>query len=467
MKNFFIALFLCLSHFIFSQCPPGVLHIASDEDVVAFKSKYPTCTKIDSHLIIGPRADMAKTRLTDIGGLSNIKEVAGDLIVKDNPWLASLEAITQIEKVGGNFEIRFDGEKSSEIFNFQTAIVKGDFFVDDNGRNNKQSHFLFEELIKVDQKLTMYAANFSHVIFPHLWKVGGDLNIQSHHKILQDGEFPELVSIGGRLTIYFRYHNEDFAAFRQLTSVESLTLAGKPLMSRFYIGSLTSCERISIDSKCKAKTTSFKQLTNLESLHISDYTPEAIDFFPNLERVGTLSLSSIRGSRERTRSFSSLRFVENLTLSGDSTSSILSTIEGVTKELTIQKMNNLDFLNQLTWTDTLDNIEFNNLLLDTLDLNLPLKTKKLEISYCKNLVRINRISFSSPILKYFILESNMQLSSMDIKSSILSPRCSIRISNNTSLMCQNEFLCAAIKNNCSLYLMNNSNDCKSEGLLCD
>ena len=112
-----------------TDCPSGDVMINSQADLEFFQAVYPNCTVIHGNLTImgdswySEIEDLSELEniesilgdlninfngLTSLEGLNNLTQIAGDLIIIDNPMLTSIEALSSLESIN-NHAINIQG----------------------------------------------------------------------------------------------------------------------------------------------------------------------------------------------------------------------------------------------------------------------------------------------------------------------------------------------------------------------
>jgi hypothetical protein len=111
MKTFQLTLvFLFLSFFGFAQCPTDpLIELVTQQQVDDFAIQYPNCTELQSRLRIG--SSTTTSDITNLNGLSQITKIgepvgiAGSLSIFDIPNLTSLQGLSNLEYIGGDFSL--------------------------------------------------------------------------------------------------------------------------------------------------------------------------------------------------------------------------------------------------------------------------------------------------------------------------------------------------------------------------
>ena len=157
----------------------GNITLSSQEEVDEFVSN---TTVIDGNLTIG-YTDFSSSRsdITDLMPLSNITDITGNLIIRQNGQLVNLNGLNNLQTIGGFFNVNRN-DSLTTLSNFPVLQTIGGSFI-----------------AQSNDSLTTLGD------FPVLRSIGGYFNVNNNDVLTTLGDFPVLRSIGG----YFNVNNND------------------------------------------------------------------------------------------------------------------------------------------------------------------------------------------------------------------------------------------------------------------
>ncbi len=108
MREFilFVCFFL-LAYITSAQCPPsGTIQLHSQSDLDSFLLAYPECEDLPFSLEIGyGEGSVKRTNIHDLGNLSKLRRIGGDLTIVGNDSLLNLSGLSNIHFIGGSLVI--------------------------------------------------------------------------------------------------------------------------------------------------------------------------------------------------------------------------------------------------------------------------------------------------------------------------------------------------------------------------
>lgn len=272
----------------------GDVELKTAAQVAAFAAT--DATVIKGNLIIGSNEENAG-QITDISALSLLKEVEGNIIIRNSFNGADLTGLENITSIGGlqigsadafaaNAELHMVSMKS-------LADVGGDILV----RNNQVAFVQFDKLAAVGGDIIVGSTSLQSFDFPVLATVGGDLDVQAATDDEKPSgeitalELPELTAVGGVLGIN-NLEKLISISLPKLTEAGSIYLASIPIA--FETLTLTELSVVNGDLTLIANyfaKDAFSSTGNNKML--------AIDGLANLTVVkGTLTISKFEALEE-------------------------------------------------------------------------------------------------------------------------------------------------------------------------
>lgn len=435
-----------------AQCPDGIVHLSSDEEIQEFSKKYPNCTELDSSLIIGPNLDMAKTRITDISPLSNITSIAGDFSLAGNPWLSSIKAIENIEFVGGDYTITIHKDMSEESLKPKLMIVGGEMRVNMSCMNCK-AKLLFPELIKVGGSLNLNGYEAMGHMFPSLWKIGGSIWNMASSRKYENNDFPNLRSIGGALYLTMGYVEQEI--FQNLNSLKILELSVKG-KKRFSVGQLQECADLRIKGTLTNSVGFLSNIDTLQNLSIELLNEKVISSLPNLVHSKKVNINTIEDGYDG--SFTNLKSVEEITLYEKAKGSPIRNSTNI-KRIELSSIINQSVLSDFKNLQKVERLIYQygkvSTFIDTIDFEL----EHLNIYDNKQLTSIN-LDVSKP-LENIIITRNPNLVDIEKLNILPHPNGRLSITQNKNLNnCATPSICNYLKsapNN--VFINSNGPDC--------
>ena len=182
----------------------GDVELKTTEEVASFAATKTTVVK--GNLIIGSDAEEAE-KITDISALASLKEVTGNIVIRNSYNGADLTGLDNIVSAGGLQVGSTDvASKATELHMISMKALEtlsGDISV----YNDQVTYVLFEKLATIEGSVMFNASSLQSFGFPVLTTVGQDLNIQGLNEenkaagTIATLELPELTSVGGVLAV--------------------------------------------------------------------------------------------------------------------------------------------------------------------------------------------------------------------------------------------------------------------------
>ena len=182
----------------------GDVELKTTEEVASFAATKTTVVK--GNLIIGSDAEKAE-KITDISALASLKEVTGNIVIRNSYNGADLTGLDNIVSAGGLQVGSTDvASKATELHMISMKALEtlsGDISV----YNDQVTYVLFEKLATIEGSVMFNAPSLQSFGFPVLTTVGQDLNIQGLNEenkaagTIATLELPELTSVGGVLAV--------------------------------------------------------------------------------------------------------------------------------------------------------------------------------------------------------------------------------------------------------------------------
>ena len=182
----------------------GDVELKTTEEVASFAESKTTVVK--GNLIIGSDAEKAE-KITDISALASLKEVTGNIVIRNSYNGADLTGLDNIVSAGGLQVGSTDvASKATELHMISMKALEtlsGDISV----YNDQVTYVLFEKLATIEGSVMFNASSLQSFEFPVLTTVGQDLNIQGLNEenkaagTIATLELPELTSVGGVLAV--------------------------------------------------------------------------------------------------------------------------------------------------------------------------------------------------------------------------------------------------------------------------
>ena len=182
----------------------GDVELKTTEEVASFAESKTTVVK--GNLIIGSDAEKAE-KITDISALASLKEVTGNIVIRNSYNGADLTGLDNIVSAGGLQVGSTDvASKATELHMISMKALEtlsGDISV----YTDQVTYVLFEKLATIEGSVMFNAPSLQSFGFPVLTTVGQDLNIQGLNEenkaagTIATLELPELTSVGGVLSV--------------------------------------------------------------------------------------------------------------------------------------------------------------------------------------------------------------------------------------------------------------------------
>ena len=182
----------------------GDVELKTTEEVASFAATKTTVVK--GNLIIGSDAEEAE-KITDISALASLKEVTGNIVIRNSYNGADLTGLDNIVSAGGlqlgSVDVASKATELHMISMKALEMLSGDISV----YNDQVTYVLFEKLATIEGSVMFNAPSLQSFGFPVLTTVGQDLNIQGLNEenkaagTIATLELPELTSVGGVLAV--------------------------------------------------------------------------------------------------------------------------------------------------------------------------------------------------------------------------------------------------------------------------
>ena len=182
----------------------GDVELKTIEEVASFAATKTTVVK--GNLIIGSDVEEAE-KITDISALASLKEVTGNIIIRNSYNGADLTGLDNIASAGGlqigSVEAPSKATELHMISMKALETLSGDISV----YNDQVTYVLFEKLATIEGSVMFNAPSLQSFEFPVLTSVDKDLNIQGLNGenkaagTISSLELSELTSVGGVLSV--------------------------------------------------------------------------------------------------------------------------------------------------------------------------------------------------------------------------------------------------------------------------
>ncbi len=184
------------------SCLPEGITFTTQEEIDNFQTNYPGCTEIEGDVIIN--AWNNNFPVTDLGGLSVLTSIGGDLIIAGNDSLTSLAGLDNITSIGGNLGIGY-------FFGWEAF-----------GNYSLNSLNSLENITSIGGDLVIIL-NYSLLSLSgleNLTSVPGNLIIEANNTLTSLADLENLTSVGGSLSIFANPELSNLIGLENLTSIE-------------------------------------------------------------------------------------------------------------------------------------------------------------------------------------------------------------------------------------------------------
>jgi len=305
------------------DCPTVDVVLLSQEDVNQFGTLYPDCTELEVNLEIGNSVlNDPSMDISDLSPLNNIATIAGDLMIKRNDSLTTLEGLSGLSSLGNNLIIRSlkNAENLEGLENL--TVVNGDFII--SGENTVGSLVGLENLNTIGGRLLLDTDNSLTNLqgLDNLTSIGEDLILDENTELENFVGLENLISIGGDLFLDEESELQNFIGLDNLTSIGGdLRTNGDGIL-----GSFSGLESlIGIGGSLHISTEVIVSLNGLENLTTiegnmylrSDVSNTDLSSFENLSTIGGglyirySNIESLNGL-ESVTDFGNFPFVPNI-----------------------------------------------------------------------------------------------------------------------------------------------------------
>ncbi len=162
--------------------------------------------------------------ITDLGSLSLVKSISGDLFVDNTSALTTLEGLDRLETLGGRLDMR--GNQSLRDIDALTAVaaIGGGISIRGNPRLEHLDglgglrSFVGNLAIRDNERMTRIGG------LRQLARIGGDVSIVSNPSLTAFDAFTRLIEIDGYLSIFGNARLTSLVGFNQLTGVDRLDI---------------------------------------------------------------------------------------------------------------------------------------------------------------------------------------------------------------------------------------------------
>ena len=223
-----LLLLLGLQHLARAQCPAGSITLTTQAQVDNFTVTYPGCTHVLGSLIIGPSADIA-----DLNGLSGVTQIDGSLVISGNAVLTDATGLGGLTSIGTSIDIQnnpvlgaidLSGVSAVNVtlFNVQNNATLSSALLPTDVQTIAQ-HLQYSNnplLTSISEMNSLTSAGqlvIDHVLanilpaFSALTAIGnGGLYLANNPNITAIPAFPNLISVGGQITIQANQNLTDF-----------------------------------------------------------------------------------------------------------------------------------------------------------------------------------------------------------------------------------------------------------------
>lgn len=209
------------------SCLPGGITLTTQEQVNAFPAGNPGCMTIIGNVQIQGAA------ITNLNGLSSIRQIDGDLIITNNTSLASVTGLGNLRSIGG--AVRIQGNTSlTTLQGFDSLrIVRGDFMYISN--NTVLSNITALRSLDTVQGIFQIwdSNNLSNLSgLENLKYVGDDLALFRNNNMTNLNGLGGISYIGNALRIYENATLNNLSALNHPVNIQGpLVITDNPLLS--------------------------------------------------------------------------------------------------------------------------------------------------------------------------------------------------------------------------------------------
>jgi hypothetical protein len=229
-----LLLIICATSVTAQSCLPEGITFVIQQDIEEFQENYPDCTEISGFVEI-------HGSLWDLGGLSNITSIGGNLRIIDCDDLTSLEGLNSLTTIGGKLEI-YECQNLSNLNGLESLIsIGGDMEIHQNynmislyGLSSLATIGGYMEIMSNSNMMSLYGLS-------SLVSVGGDLILQNNGDLVEIDGLINLTSIGGSLNIT---NNDDLPSLSGLDNIDHNSMDEIVII---YNNHLSTCD---VESVC-------------------------------------------------------------------------------------------------------------------------------------------------------------------------------------------------------------------------
>ena len=266
-KTFFVTslfLFIFATSATAESCFPEGINFVIQQDIEEFQENYPDCTEISGFVEI-------HGSMWDLGGLSNITSIGGNLRIIDCDDLMSLEGLNSLTTIGGKLEI-FECQNLSNLNGLESLIsIGGEVEVNQNynmislyGLSSLTTIGGYMQIMSNSNMMSLYGLS-------SLVSIGGDLILQNNGDLVEIEGLINLTSIGGSLNIT---NNDDLPTLSGLDNIDHNSMDEIIII---YNSQLSICDVESICAFLLNETGFATIYSNFPGCNSSDEIEEACD----------------------------------------------------------------------------------------------------------------------------------------------------------------------------------------------
>ncbi len=205
--------------------PYGNYYFNSQAEIDSFPAYYPNCTDLQGDVLINGND------ISNLSGLAAVTSVAGTLSIRDNPLLANLSGLEQLNSIGG-VDIYANSSLTSISSLNNVTFIGGNLWI--QGNNALTSLEGLENVTSIGGDLGIVWFNNSLINLSGLEQldsIGGDLIIKGNNSLTSLSGLENLASLGGDLHIGYldgnaswtctmgNYSLNDISSLSNLTSI--------------------------------------------------------------------------------------------------------------------------------------------------------------------------------------------------------------------------------------------------------
>lgn len=250
------------SNMAIAQCPINTsLYLRTQQVVDEFGRDYPNCTEVKNlHIYSDPRDSKA---ITNLNGLSSIKRIQNDLIIRESHRLPNLNGLDSLKEVVGDVKI-YENDSLINLEGLNNLFkIEGDIRINDNPNLEDISNL--ESLNRISGSFLIERNNFIELELPNSLRIlVGDLTIKSNHQLKNISGLNSLGYHSGKLRINY---NDSLEHFNQL----GINMPWKPIdevsvWGNFSLNSIDGCSNFLVQDPDFVAVGYSLELNNLNGL---------------------------------------------------------------------------------------------------------------------------------------------------------------------------------------------------------